>query len=123
MPTQMVNDSNQPMVDVVELTVADIEAGFASGRFSSEQLTVAFQQRIERYNPAYNAIIFHNPAALEDARAIDRAVPRDDAAAFGCPLGVGGIVRPSVAPGQSHCPRRPGSPRREALFAMTKLGR
>ena len=57
---------------MVELTVADTLAGFASGQFTSEQLTLAFQQRIERYNPAYNAIVFHNPAALEDARAIDR---------------------------------------------------
>ena len=62
----------QPIIDVTELTVADIEAGLAAGRFTSEQLTLAFQERISRYNPAYNAIIFHNPDALDDARAIDR---------------------------------------------------
>ena len=66
------NTADLPDTNVVELTVADIQAGFASGQFTSEQLTLAFQHRIERYNPAYNAIIFHNPAALDDARAIDR---------------------------------------------------
>jgi len=59
-------------IDVVELTIADVQAGFASGRFSAEALTLAFLARIERYEPYYNAFTFMNPTALDDARAIDR---------------------------------------------------
>ena len=58
--------------DVLELTVEAIQAGFASGRFTSADLVAAFQARIEAINPAYNAIIFHNPDAMADAQAIDR---------------------------------------------------
>ncbi len=59
-------------IDVVELTVADVQAGFADGSFTSEGLTQAYLERIAAYNTAYNAIIFLNPDALTDARAIDR---------------------------------------------------
>jgi aspartyl-tRNA(Asn)/glutamyl-tRNA(Gln) amidotransferase subunit A len=57
--------------EIVELTVADVQAGFAAGRFTSEALTRAFLARIARFNARYNAIIFLNPDALADARAID----------------------------------------------------
>ncbi len=56
----------------VEMTVEQVQAGFAAGAFTSEALTQAFLDRIARYNPRYNAIIFPNPAALDDARAVDR---------------------------------------------------
>ena len=59
------------MTDVVELTVEGAQAAFAAG-VTSEALTQAFLDRIAQYNPAYNAIIFLNPDALADARAIDR---------------------------------------------------
>ena len=58
-------------IDIVELTLADVQEGFASGRFTSEQLTAAHLQRIERFEPYYNAFTFMNPTALDDARAID----------------------------------------------------
>lgn len=60
------------MIDIVELTVEGAQAAFASGAATSEALTQAFLDRIARYNPHYNAIIFLNPDALADARAIDR---------------------------------------------------
>ena len=66
-------------VDVVELTIEAAQAGFAAGRFTSEDLVLAFQARIETYNPSYNAIIFHNPDALADAREIDRRRAAGDA--------------------------------------------
>ena len=59
-------------IDVVELTVQGAQAAFASGAATSEALTQAFLDRIATFNPAYNAIIFLNPDALDDARAIDR---------------------------------------------------
>jgi Asp-tRNA(Asn)/Glu-tRNA(Gln) amidotransferase A subunit family amidase len=58
-------------INLVEMTVADVEAGFAAGAFTSENLTSAFLDRIALYNPSYNAIVFLNPAALDDARAAD----------------------------------------------------
>ncbi len=68
-------------IDVTEITVEAIQQGFAEGRFTSEALVTAFADRIARHNPAYNAIIFHNPDALSDAREIDRR------RAAGAPLG------------------------------------
>ena len=55
----------------VEMTVADCQAAFAAG-VTSEALTQAFLDRIERYNPTFNAFITMNANALDDARAIDR---------------------------------------------------
>jgi aspartyl-tRNA(Asn)/glutamyl-tRNA(Gln) amidotransferase subunit A len=59
-------------IDLVEMTVERAQAGFASGAFTSESLTQAFLDRIAIYNAHYNAIVFLNPDALEDARAVDR---------------------------------------------------
>jgi Asp-tRNA(Asn)/Glu-tRNA(Gln) amidotransferase A subunit family amidase len=58
-------------IDLVELTVAGVQDGLAAGAFTCEQLTQAFLDRIATLNPRLNAIIFVNPAALADARAID----------------------------------------------------
>src|ERR1700712_2594283 len=58
-------------IDVTELTVEQIQSGFASGALTSESLTAAFLERIAQFNPRYNAIIFLNPEAINDARAID----------------------------------------------------
>lgn len=57
--------------DLVEMTVAKVQDGFASGVFSCEELTRAFLDRIASHNPHLNAVIFLNPDALADARAID----------------------------------------------------
>ncbi len=58
-------------IDVVELTVEAIEKAFAAGTYTSEALTQAFLDRIAIFNDAYNAMVFLNPDALADARAID----------------------------------------------------
>ena len=58
-------------IDLVEMTVDDAQVAFAAG-VTSEALTQAFLDRLERYNPRYNAVITANPTALDDARAIDR---------------------------------------------------
>jgi amidase len=60
--------------DPVELGVADAQARMASGELSSEALTAAYLARIEsvdRSGPAINAVIETNPAALDEARALD----------------------------------------------------
>src|ERR1700761_1045138 len=56
----------------VELTVEQVQAAFESGVFTAESLVRTCLDRIAAYNPKYNAIIFLNPEALDDARAIDR---------------------------------------------------
>ncbi len=58
-------------LDLVEMTVADVEAGFARGAFTSEALAQAFLDRIAAYDAHYNAFVFLNPDALADARASD----------------------------------------------------
>ncbi len=59
-------------IDLAELTVERVQAGFSSGAFTAETLTEACFDRIATYNPRYNAIIFLNPEALADARAVDK---------------------------------------------------
>lgn len=58
-------------IDVVEMTVADVQEGYASGRFTAVDLTRSFLERIARYEPRYNAFISMNPSALVIAAALD----------------------------------------------------
>jgi len=67
----MVGVAGDPM-DLIEMTVERAQAGFASGAFTSESLTRAYLERIAEFNPAYNAIVFLNEEAIEDARGVDR---------------------------------------------------
>lgn len=67
----LVQTATAAEIDVVELTIADLQRGFADGSFTSETLTLGFLARIERYEPYYNAFTFMNPDALADAKAID----------------------------------------------------
>jgi aspartyl-tRNA(Asn)/glutamyl-tRNA(Gln) amidotransferase subunit A len=59
-------------IDLVELTVEQVQAAFANGTLTSEALTQAFLKRIADFDSRYNAIIFLNPNALSDARASDK---------------------------------------------------
>ena len=81
-------------LDVVELTISDVQAGFAAGRFTSEALTLAFLARIEHYEPYYNAFTFMNPTALADARAID--IRRAAGEALGPLAGVPVVVKEAM---------------------------
>lgn len=81
-------------IDVVELTISDVQAGFTAGRFTSEALTLAFLARIERYEPYYNAFTFMNPTALADARAID--IRRAAGEALGPLAGVPVVVKEAM---------------------------
>ena len=60
-----------PDIDIVELTIADVQKGFLAGRFTSKSLTRLHLERIEAYEPFYNAFTFMNPNAIAEARAID----------------------------------------------------
>ncbi len=58
-------------IDVVEMTVADIQAGYAEGSFTAVELTQAFLDRIHSFEGYYNAFISMNPDALATAAALD----------------------------------------------------
>lgn len=68
MPTHTTPD----LPDLGTLTVATVQEGLASGRFTAEELTLACIAQVKALNGKYNAIIFENEAALETAREIDR---------------------------------------------------
>jgi amidase len=64
----------EPPPDVTELTIDDVQARFASGELSAEQLVSVYIDRIERIDqsgPALNSIIEINPDALQIARSLD----------------------------------------------------
>lgn len=68
----MSSSSLPPDIDLDTLTVEAVQAGFASGAFTAEALTRACLQRIEACNGTWNAIVFMNESAIDDAKAIDR---------------------------------------------------
>ena len=58
-----------------ELTIADLQAGIASGKFTSRSLTEKYTQRIEeidRRGPTVNSVIELNPDALAIAEELDK---------------------------------------------------
>ena len=64
-----------PQIDLEELSLDDIHAGFKSGRFSSRTLTEAYLARIDaldKKGPAINAVLELNPEALKAASELDR---------------------------------------------------
>lgn len=58
-------------VDVVGLTVQDIQFGFETAAFTSADVTESFLARIETYEPTYNAFTSFNPDALATAQLLD----------------------------------------------------
>lgn len=57
--------------ELVEMTLEGAAAAFQRG-VTAEALANAFLERVSTYNPRYNAIITLNPAALDEAREVDR---------------------------------------------------
>ena len=62
------------MVDVVEMTATQIEAGLTTGKFSDVDLIQSYLNRIDQYNPSYNAFTYINPDALAQAAAVDAQI-------------------------------------------------
>ncbi|MDX9874412.1 MAG: Asp-tRNA(Asn)/Glu-tRNA(Gln) amidotransferase subunit GatA [Spongiibacteraceae bacterium] len=71
-----------------KLTLAEQLAGLAAKQFSSEELTLDYLARIERFDSRFNSYITLAPeTALEAARAADAAYARGDAGALaGVPI-------------------------------------
>ncbi|CDX14770.1 Amidase [Mesorhizobium sp. ORS 3324] len=60
------------MYDLARLTVEDVQAGFTRRIYTAQSLVAASLDRVEQYNTKYNAIIFLNPSAIDDAKEIDK---------------------------------------------------
>jgi amidase len=58
-------------LDIVDITISDIEAGLAAGTFSVVDLYNAHMARINAYEANYNAFTFFNPTAAAEAAALD----------------------------------------------------
>lgn len=61
---------------LLEATIGDIHAAFASGEITAERLVELYTRRIEAYDrsgPKINSIITIDPNAVEEARRLDRA--------------------------------------------------
>lgn len=63
--------TSTPNIDVVELTAEQIQADYATGRYTAVDLTRAFLDRIQQFEDHYNAMVSLNPEALETAAALD----------------------------------------------------
>src|SRR5262245_47476787 len=61
-------------LNIETATIADVNAAFADGTLTSEQLVSGYLKRIEAYDkqgPAINAIITLNKKAIDEARQLD----------------------------------------------------
>src|ERR1700685_1144320 len=58
-----------------EITIADLQAGMASGKFTARSITEKYLARIDeidKHGPALNSVIEINPDALAIADALDK---------------------------------------------------
>lgn len=77
--------------DLSHLTATQAARDLRAGRYSAEQLALACQARIDRFNPTLNALVTPNrEGALLAAREADRRLARGDAAPalLGVPVSV-----------------------------------
>ncbi|MGC4071506.1 MAG: amidase family protein [Nibricoccus sp.] len=61
-------------LNIETATIADLQTAFEKGTLTSEKLIQIYLARIEAYEkkgPAINSIIYLNPKALDEARALD----------------------------------------------------
>lgn len=62
------------MLDVREITIAQAQDGFRSGRFSAKELAAVFLERIAKWDkagPRINSTMALSATALEEADALD----------------------------------------------------
>ncbi|MEA3159409.1 MAG: amidase, partial [Gammaproteobacteria bacterium] len=73
-PSTSSRPAHPPSESIEELSLADIAAAFAEGRFTSQQLTndyLARIERLDRHGPNLRAVIETNPRALDIAAELD----------------------------------------------------
>ena len=64
------------MINLSELTIADIHAAYEAGEYNSQQLVSAYLDRIKQFDRDINAITIINPEALAKAKSLDREYKR-----------------------------------------------
>lgn len=72
-PPSVMSEPNK--FDVFEASLPELQAAMESGRTSSEELVRQYLERIAAFDnagPQLNAMLYLNPRALDDARALDR---------------------------------------------------
>src|SRR5256885_11381486 len=69
---QAKDQKTQPPFNVVEASIADMQAALKSGRVSSHELVQQYLNRIAFYDPKLNAVISVNANALKEADERDR---------------------------------------------------
>jgi Asp-tRNA(Asn)/Glu-tRNA(Gln) amidotransferase A subunit family amidase len=69
------NTQSTPL-DVVELTISDIHRAYKENLITSEQLVIAYIERIERMDKQINSITTINPEAIIIARQLDEEYKR-----------------------------------------------
>lgn len=68
------NESASDQLDLAEITIPELQEGYANGDFTIEDVTETYLQRIKELDqngPELNSIIKINPNALETARMLD----------------------------------------------------
>ena len=78
-PRKLTSESNDDKIEddfeLNEITISELQGKMQSGKYSSEQITKLYLDRIEaidRNGPKLNAIIEINPEAIEIAKAMDK---------------------------------------------------
>ena len=70
-PSVPASPGDRQAIDVLELTAAGLQEGYAAGEYTVVEVVRAFLDRIERYEDHYNAFVSMNPDALAVAAALD----------------------------------------------------
>ena len=81
--------------DLTCLSIRELQDAYRDNRLSAEQVVQAYLHQVRDYEPAYNAFTFENQAALEQARAVDRA--RRNGLTLGPLAGVPSVIKESIA--------------------------
>ncbi len=77
---------NMATISIYDATISDLTAAMKAGTVTSEEIVQTFLDRIKAYDqkgPELNAIVYLNPQALEEARALDK---EREGKGFGGPL-------------------------------------
>ena len=61
-------------INVVELSATQIETDLAAKKYTVQDLVGSYLDRINTYNPVYNAFTYINPNSLQDAATADAAL-------------------------------------------------
>lgn len=84
----------ESMEQVAFWSVRQLAVGLRRKRFTSEQLTAMYVDRLKRFDPILHCVVSHHNAALEDARAADAELVRgeDRGILHGIPWGAKDII-------------------------------